>query len=106
MQGCFLELCICSEQQRGSMECDIHGVNSFTIVKGTLQWNGKYVVYCDRVSCIETKRTLASKIRDWQILIENKEGWKKKLSGLHICKEEKGRMKINVKGRKAKQNKK
>ena len=35
----------------------------FTIVKGTLLWNEKSVVYGDFVSCIETKRTLASKIR-------------------------------------------
>ena len=44
----------------------------FTVVKGNLQWNGNYVVYGDFVSCTETKITLASKIRDWHILIENK----------------------------------
>ena len=41
-QGCFHELCICSEQQRGSMECDIHGVNSI-------------VYYCKRDFTVELK---------------------------------------------------
>jgi len=49
----------------------------FNVVKGTLQWNGKSIVYDDFVSCIETKITLGSKIRDWQILIEKKEEWKR-----------------------------
>ena len=74
----------------------------FSVVKGTLQWNEKSVIYGDFVSCTKTKRNLASKIRDWQILIEKKEEWKEQLRGLHICKEEKGRMK----GRKAKENNK
>ena len=37
----------------------------FTVVKGTLQWNGKSMVYGDSVSCIETNRTLGFKLRDW-----------------------------------------
>ena len=49
------------------------------------------------------KINLASKVRDWQILIEKKEEWKRELSGLHICREEIGRMKRRVKGRKAKE---
>jgi len=39
----------------------------FTVVKETLQWNEKSIVYGDFVSCIETNRTLGSKIRDWKI---------------------------------------
>ena len=75
----------------------------FTIVKGTLQWNGKSVVHADFVSSTETKRTLASKVIYQQFFIEKKEEWKKQLSGLQICKEEKSRMKRNKKGRKAKE---
>ena len=55
----------------------------FTIVKGNLWWNEKYIVCGDFLSYTETKR-----IRDWHILIEKKEEWKRKLSGLQICKEE------------------
>jgi len=61
------------------------------------------MVYGDFVSCMETNRTLGSKLKDWQIFIETKEEWKRKLNNLQICKEGTGRMKRSVKGRKAKE---
>ena len=55
----------------------------FTVVKGTLQWSEKAIVYGDFVSCTKTKR-----IRKWQIFFEKEGAWKRQRSGLKICREE------------------
>jgi hypothetical protein len=78
----------------------------FIVVKETLHLNGNSIIYGDFVSCTETKRNLASKMRSWQILIEKHEEWKKQLSGLQICKKKRGRMKRNMQGRKDKEKNK
>lgn len=67
------------------------------ILKGILSGKEKSIAY-NFVSCPETKR-----MRDWKILIEKEEAWKRKFSDLHLCKGEEERMRRSVKGRKAKE---
>jgi hypothetical protein len=60
----------------------------FMVVKETLQINGKIVFYHKFVSCVGTERSIVSRVGSRKDFIEKQEEWRRKLSALHIYKEE------------------